>query len=377
MNERGSSLTVSRKNPFATCKYQNISRPIPNTMALSVVPWIRGVMGLVLLDVILYCSVVCATHSSNHQLHPTGMPHSLWGFPRCEDATKYTTIVITGGTKGIGRAIIEEYLACPLFANTPIRIFTCARNATDLGACLELWNARPNDSSEAADQTKDIIVSGVVADVSTSEGQSSFIKAVRDWLIDQSEGDSSTNLVPQLDVLINNVGTNIRKPSIQYTTEEINKICSTNLFSMMAITTGLHPFLKRKLGGTSSVINIGSVAGVTCMKSGSIYAMTKAAMNQLTGNWACEWGLADGIRVNCIAPWYISTELAQQVLQDPLYRQSVVDRTPLGRVGIPQEVAALAVFLSLPVAGYITGQVIGVDGGFLRNGFYDSFYRGE
>jgi tropinone reductase I len=306
---------------------------------------------------------------------------SQWNFPTGNMATDdaaneikrgITTIVVTGGTKGIGRAIIEEYLSCPLCSNNEIRIFTCARNATDLNVALEEWNTRfpPTTTSSDIDRDEDRVVSGLVADVSTPEGQSTLIQAVRDWLLRETGA-------AQLDVLINNVGTNIRKPSIQYTADDNHRICNTNLHSMIAITTGLHPYLKRQSDEltTSSVINIGSVAGVTCMKSGSIYAMTKAAMNQLTGNWACEWGQADGIRVNCIAPWYIRTELAEQVLQDPHYSQAVVGRTPLGRVGEPREVAALAVFLSLPASGYITGQVICVDGGFTRNGFYDSFSR--
>ena len=73
---------------------------------------------------------------------------------------------------------------------------------------------------------------------------------------------------------------------------------------------------------------------------------------------------------------YINTELAQQVLKDEAYKKSVVERTPLGRVGEPNEVAGLVAFLCLPTAGYITGQVISVDGGFTRNGYYDSFYQG-
>ena len=109
------------------------------------------------------------------------------------------------------------------------------------------------------------------------------------------------------------------------------------------------------------------------MKSGTPYASTKAAMNQITGNWACEWG-RDGIRVNCVTPWYINTELAKQVLKDEDYKRSVLERTPMGRVGEPHEVAGLCVFLCLPIAQYITGQIISVDGGFTRQGFYDSFY---
>jgi len=191
----------------------------------------------------------------------------------------------------------------------------------------------------------------------------------------------------QLDILINNVGTNIRKPTVDYTEQEVDYIMQTNFHSFFEVTKLCHPYLVRRdrtshrqrddpIGTrtTSSVVNIGSVSGLVGTKSGTPYAATKAAMNQVTKNWACEWG-PDGIRVNCVTPWYINTELAQAVLQDEQYKKTVLERTPAGRIGEPEEVATLVAFLCLPgAAGYITGQIISVDGGFTKNSFYDSFY---
>jgi tropinone reductase I len=297
----------------------------------------------------------------------------LWQLP------KGTTAVVTGGTKGIGRAIVQE-----LAGTFGARVFTCARDAQDLRECLQLWRRNSNDSSSSTSSNNNnnnnaqgpMDVDGIVADVSTAKGRDELVRAIRVWLNGRA-----------LDILVNNVGTNIRKPSIEYTNDDIQLIWKTNFESMFALTVACHDLLQRRSPetntnttdrnwalATSSVVNVGSVAGVTCVKTGTIYASTKAAMNQLTGNWACEWGL-QGIRVNCVAPWYINTPLAQQVLRDPAYRKSVIDRTPMGRVGEPAEVAAVVAFLCLPAAGYMTGQVVSVDGGFSRNGYYDSFYR--
>ena len=118
----------------------------------------------------------------------------------------------------------------------------------------------------------------------------------------------------------------------------------------------------------ASIINMTSVAGLTSLKTGSIYGMCKAALIQLTRNLATEWA-DDNIRVNAIAPWYIKTPLANTVLADPDYRNQVLNRTPLKRLGEPEEVAKAAAFLAMDASSYVTGHCLAVDGGFSVYGF--------
>jgi Tropinone reductase 1 len=96
--------------------------------------------------------------------------------------------------------------------------------------------------------------------------------------------------------------------------------------------------------------------------------MTKAALHQLTRNLAVEWA-PDSIRVNAVAPWYIKTPLASPVLTNPEKLAAILKRTPMNRVGEPQEVASVVSFLSMPASGYVTGQIIAADGGLLAWGY--------
>lgn len=160
---------------------------------------------------------------------------------------------------------------------------------------------------------------------------------------------------------------------------------ATNLHSAFALCQDCYPMLAAA-GGTGSVINIGSVAGGqgVAMKSGVVYAMTKAAMNQLTYNLACEWGPSTpgskgffggeaargSVRVNAVCPWYIKTPLVEPVLKNKAYAKEVTDATPMRRVGEVEEVAAAVAFLAMDCSSYITGQALAVDGGFTRAGFF-------
>jgi len=123
-----------------------------------------------------------------------------------------------------------------------------------------------------------------------------------------------------------------------------------------------------KASGQSAIVNIASVAGLTHVRTGSPYGMSKAAMVQLGKNLAVEWA-PHGIRVNTVAPWYIRTPLVEPLLENKEYLSEILTSTPMGRIGEPEEVGNLVSFLCMPASSYVTGQCIAADGGFLVNGF--------
>ncbi len=247
------------------------------------------------------------------------------------------TALITGASRGIGLASARELAA--LGADLLLVARDEAHLERSRDELIEEFPARQ--------------IRSFAADVADHEQR----LEVFDWIRD---------LAPAVSLLINNVGTNVRKPTLDYVDHELRMLIETNLVSAFEMCRLAHPFLVPQ--ANAAIVNVGSVSGLTSVRTGSPYGMTKAALHQLTRNLACEWA-GDGIRVNAVAPWYIRTQRSQPVLADADYLDEVIERTPMGRIGEPEEVAAAIAFLCLPAASYVTAECIAVDGGFLRYGF--------
>ena len=245
--------------------------------------------------------------------------------------------LVTGASQGIGFACARELAA--LGAD----VLMVARDEVRLEqARVELAEEFPGRRILACD-----------AELAVQEQR----LEVFDWIADLD--------IP-LSLLVNNVGGNESRPALDYALDEVRALVELNVLAAFELCRLAHPHLAEH--GNAAIVNVGSVSGLIHVRTGAPYGFTKAALHQMTRNLACEWA-EDGIRVNAVAPWYIRTRRTEAPLRDPDYLDDVLLRTPMGRIGEPEEVAAAVAFLCLPASSYVTGECIAVDGGFLRYGF--------
>ena len=241
---------------------------------------------------------------------------------------KGKTAVVTGGSRGIGKAICLKF----------------AENGADI-AFLYAGN-----TAKAEETVKELEGLGVKAKAyQCNVADADAVAAVVKEIVKDFGG---------IQILVNNAGITRDNLLLMMKEEEFDQVIATNLkgaFNMMK-HVGAH-FLKRKQG---TIINISSVSGLMGNAGQANYAAAKAGLVGLTKTAAKELA-ARGITCNAIAPGFITTDMTDKLSDKQ--KEAVVDAIPLKRMGQPEDIAHLAVFLASPLASYITGEVIKVDGG--------------
>lgn len=240
---------------------------------------------------------------------------------------------------GIGRSCVEQLLHLGVG-----KVVVVARKVEEVNRAVEELSAAYGEGR----------VLGLSTDLSTKEGRSKIVDLV--------ENDFGG----KLDILVNNVGTNVRKSIEDSTEEEYSLMINLNITCTFELTKALS---KALCSSKASVVNVASIAGVQSSGTGCIYALTKGAIVQLTRTLSCEWARR-GVRVNCVCPWMTYTPLLRDaVKKDPTQVREAESWTPLGRLAEPEEPAAVVAFLCLPASSYMTGQILNVDGGLSTQGF--------
>jgi NAD(P)-dependent dehydrogenase (short-subunit alcohol dehydrogenase family) len=232
------------------------------------------------------------------------------------------TVLVTGATSGIGLG--------------------CAHALRDLGARVVATAATATERARAADDAGNAGIAFSVLDVR-----------------DAAAIDDLMRSLDRLDVLINAAG--VIRRDLEHDPEVFADVLAINLTGAMRVSSAAKPKLVDARG---CIVNIASMLTFFGGPRVPAYSSSKGGIAQLTKSLAAAWA-ADGIRVNAVAPGWITTALTQELQDDPERSRAILSRTPMGRWGSPEDVAGGVVFLASPAARFVTGAILPVDGGYL------------
>lgn len=240
------------------------------------------------------------------------------------------TALVTGGGRGIGKAITQHLAAAGA------KVVIASRKMENLQAAAREFAGLP----------------GKVAPVACHVGRVEQLEE----LVRQTEA-----LFGPVDILVNNSATNIGQgPALDATDDMLDKMIEINIKAALRLVRIIVPRMIER--GRGSVINIVSIAGLQPQAGSLLYSFTKAGLIMMTRSWAREFG-PKGVRVNAIAPGLIQTDFSAYFWQNEQYIAHLQKTQPIPRVGQPEEIGHLALYLASDEASYVTGQVFVVDGG--------------
>jgi NAD(P)-dependent dehydrogenase (short-subunit alcohol dehydrogenase family) len=244
--------------------------------------------------------------------------------------------VVTGASKGIGKGIALRY------AQEGAKVVVASRS-TDL-------------------------LTALVGEIKASGGEALALSVdVRSAKSVQSVVDDTVKAYGRLDIMVNNAGISMVKPSEELSPEDWTRALETDLFGVFFGCQSAARQMMKQGGG--SIINITSGYGIVAIPMRAAYCASKAGANHLTKVLAVEWA-GKNIRVNAIAPGYVRTELVQDVIDRgfiPL--EAIKKRTPQGRMGEVEDLMGLAVYMATDESSFMTGSVVSIDGGWTAYGY--------
>ena len=239
--------------------------------------------------------------------------------------------LVTGGGRGIGKAI--------------------AGRLADAGAGVVIASRKKENLDATAAELAGL--AGKVVPIACHLGKVDQIES----LVKETEAQ-----LGPVDILVNNSATNVGQgPGLDVTDDMLDKMIEINIKAALRLIRLTVPkMIERGKGG--SIINVSSISGLQPQAGGLLYSFTKAGLNMMTRSWAREFG-KHGIRVNALAPGLIQTDFSAYFWADEARRQQFVSEQPIARLGQPDDIGGLALFLASDEASFITGQVFVADGG--------------